>query len=154
MSKQLKVILLVLAGLMIVIQFIPSNLPDNEPTAGYDFFTMHEVPDEIEELIRASCYDCHSQEVTYPWYSYVAPVSWLVSRDVKVGRANLDFSKWETLSKKDQIVLAEEIGEEVMMGTMPMPIYGIMHREARLDTAQRQQIETWSGELAERIFEK
>lgn len=154
MSKQLKTILLVLAGILVIIQFFPSKLPDNNPAPGYDFFVAHKVPGEIEEIIRSSCFDCHSQEVKYPWYSYVAPTSWLVSRDVRIGRGNLDFSNWEKMSKKDQIVLAEEIGEEVIMGSMPMPIYGLMHREARLDTTQRQKIADWSEELAERVFEK
>lgn len=154
MRKQFKVILLVLLGLIVIIQFIPANLPENEPDLGYNFFNTYAVPGEVETLLRESCFDCHSQEVRYPWYSYIAPVSWLVSRDVRMGRANLDFSRWHDLEKKDKIKMAGELGEEVEIGTMPMSIYIIMHKEADLSTEQRELILTWSEELAEKIFEE
>lgn len=154
MSKALKIILLVLAGLFIGIQLIPSNRPANEPDASYNFFEVYDVPQDVEDIIRNSCYDCHSQEVRYPWYSYVAPVSWLVSRDVRFGRANLDFSRWNELEKKDKIKIAGEIGEEVEIGVMPMPIYVAMHGDASLDENEKQRIRSWSEELAERIFEE
>ncbi len=152
MSKELKIILLVLLGIAVVIQFIPSNRPANNPPEGYDFFEANNVPANVEGLIRASCFDCHSQEVNYPWYAYVAPVSWLVSRDVRVGRSHLDFSNWGQLEIKDKLKLAGEIGEEVDMGTMPMAIYVFMHREAHLDRKTRDSIVEWSEALAEQAF--
>ena len=152
MSNELKVILLVLLGIAIVIQFIPSNRPDNDPPAGYDFFEANNVPENVEALIRASCFDCHSQEVNYPWYAYVAPTSWLVSRDVRIGRSQLDFSNWDQLEIKDKLKLAGEIGEEVDMETMPMAIYVLMHREVDLDRETRDLIVEWSEDLAEQAF--
>ena len=152
MSKELKVILLILLGIAVIIQFIPSNRPLNDPPEGYDFFEANNVPADVEALIRTSCFDCHSQEVNYPWYAYVAPVSWLVSRDVRVGRSHLDFSNWDQLEIKDKLKLAGEIGEEVDMGTMPMAIYVFIHREADLDRETRDQIVEWSEALAEQAF--
>lgn len=153
MSKQLKVILLILLAVFIIIQFIPSNRPDNNPVVGYDFFEQYDVPQEVELILRTACFDCHSQEVNYPWYSYVAPVSWQVSQDVRMGRAHLDFSLWNELEKKEKIKIATEIGEEVEIGVMPMAIYVFMHSEAELGPGDKQLIVEWSEALAEKVFE-
>lgn len=154
MSKPLKIILLALTGVFILIQLIPSERPANNPVEGYDFFSRYEVPGEVEKIIRASCFDCHSQEVNYPWYAKVAPFSWLINKDVRNGRSNLDFSNWDRLEKKEKIQLASEVGEEVEDGIMPMPIYIYMHTEAMLDQAQKDLVVEWAEELAERIFDE
>jgi len=153
MGKKTKIITWSVLGLFVVIQLIPSDLPENQPLEGYDFFTAYGVPADMAEMIRTSCYDCHSQEVNYPWYAYVAPSSWLVSRDVKKGRGNLDFSRWGELSKKDQLKIVDDIGEEVKDGAMPLPIYVFMHPAAALDENKREKIVRWTDTLAERIFE-
>lgn len=154
MGKRFKLILLVLLGIFLIVQLIPANRPANEAVEGIGFFEAYDVPGDVETILRTSCFDCHSQEVNYPWYAYVAPVSWLVSRDVRLGRANLDFSRWHELEKKEKIKLAGEIGEEVELGSMPMPIYIVMHREAALDPDQQELILNWSELLAEKIFEE
>ena len=154
MSKQLKIILLILLGIFVIIQIIPGHKPVNEPVEGFDFFSNYDVSDEVEKIIRTSCFDCHSQEVNYPWYAYVAPVSWLVSRDVRLGRAHLDFNRWGELEKKEKIKKTSEIGEEVDMGAMPMAIYVFMHKESNLDQADRDLLLVWSEQLAEKIFEE
>lgn len=154
MSKELKVILWALLGLFVVIQVIPSGRPPNQPPEGYDFFKAVDAPAEIEQLLRTSCYDCHSEEVDYPWYAYVAPSSWLVSRDVKKGRSKLDFSRWADLSKKEKLKLAGEIADEVEEGAMPLPVYLLMHPNASLDQMEREMIIDWTEALAEKIFEE
>lgn len=153
MSKELRIILLSLLGLFIILQLIPQRRPANQPSE-FDFFTANEVPEAVEKMIRTSCFDCHSQEVDYPWYSYVAPASWLVIKDVRHGRANLDFSKWNELSKRDKLSALDEIGDEVGHGGMPMPIYTLMHGDAKLTQAERDKIIDWADELAEKVFEE
>ena len=152
MSRELKIILWILFGIFIGIQLIPSNRPSNNPKQNYDFFAANQVPDSLGRIIRSACYNCHSQEVNYPWYAYVAPASWLVSRDVRMGRSHLDFSNWNDLEKKDKIKMASEIGEEVEDGSMPMPIYIFMHPEANLSNQQRQAIVDWTEAWAEQLF--
>ena len=83
---------------------------------------------EAEQIARTSCYDCHSNETDWPVYSYVAPMSWLVRRDVEGGRAALNFSEWD----EDQAEEAEEAEDEVEDGEMPRPSYTRIHRDARL----------------------
>jgi uncharacterized membrane protein len=154
MGKGLKIILFSLLGLFVAIQFIPASRPAHNPLVNYDFFVANNVSPEVESIIRNACYDCHSQEVRYPWYAYVAPVSWQVSKDVRHGRANLDFSNWDQLSKREKLDVLDEIGDEVDGGSMPLPIYPLMHSQAKLTTEQREQLVKWAEDLAEKVFEE
>jgi len=92
-----------------------------------------------KELAKRACFDCHSNETAYPWYSRVAPVSWLVRRDIEEGRGNLNFSEWEIGSKRAQRA-ADEVREVISSGEMPLPIYLIQHPEARLTDAEKQEL--------------
>lgn len=152
MKKVFRIILIILVGGFLVIQFFPSGMPENKPVEGEGLFDVTNVPVETEALLRASCYDCHSQEVSFPWYSHVAPVSWLVARDINFGRENLDFSQWGKLSKRDRLGALGEISEEVENGNMPMPIYITMHPEADLTPEQRETIVQWTEDAAEELF--
>ena len=148
-----KKILIGLLVLFVLIQLIPSNLPEVQLENPDDLLLNTDVPDNIESLLRASCYDCHSQETRYPWYSYVAPVSWLVKRDTEEGREHLNFSKWAGFGKPDKAEALYEIAEEVGEGEMPMKIYPLMHSDARLTEEQRQAIVTWAESAAEKLYE-
>lgn len=85
-----------------------------------------------EELARAACYDCHSNETDWPVYSYVAPMSWLVRRDVESGRDELNFSEWDGDG--------DDAAEAVAEGSMPPAQYTLLHPAARLDDAERQEL--------------
>ncbi len=153
MSKELKIILLILLGLFVVVQFIPSGMPENNSTNNFNFIANNNVPTDVANLLKSSCYDCHSQEVKFPWYSYIAPISWQVATDINVGREHLDFSNWEELSKREKIKMLGEISDEISIGEMPMRIYKIMHPEANLSEEQRNQFVNWAENLAEKIME-
>ena len=92
-------ILIGLVVLFILLQLIPSPLPVVRQENPKDLLKNNDIPAEIAGLLRTSCYDCHSNETRYPWYSYVAPVSWLVRRDTHEGREHLNFSDWQGLDK-------------------------------------------------------
>jgi hypothetical protein len=142
-----------IVGVFIIIQLIPSNRPeviDNNPS---DLISNNSIPDTVGILLKAACYDCHSNETKYPWYAHVAPVSWLVARDTRMGRENLNFSAWETYSKMDKARQLGDLAEEVEDGVMPMPIYILMHPEAKLTVEQREMLVDWSERFAESLFE-
>lgn len=138
MKKKLQIILMVLGVIMLGIQFIPTTR-DNPPVTG-----EVDAPAEVKVILMNSCYDCHSNETTWPWYSHVAPVSWLVSRDVRKGRRNVNFSTWQSLNQKDRIKILGEIREEVEEGGMPLPIYTLMHSGATLSDEQKALIILWT----------
>jgi len=137
MSKRVK-FFLAIGVLLIAIQLVPVRRENPPVTAAI------ETPDEIGSLLRASCYDCHSNQTAWPWYSRVAPVSWLVYRDVKKGRDELNFSEWGNYSDRRRDHKLEEVEEKVSEGEMPLKFYLPLHTEARLSDADRQILVDWA----------
>ncbi len=130
-SKNLgKKISWVLLGLFIAFQTFPVSRAN--PTVTDDFPNIN-----VKQVLQASCYDCHSHETQWPWESYVAPVSWIVSHHVEEGRDNLNFSQWGSLSQAEQAFLKREIWEEVEKGAMPLPMYTWLHPSARLSQPKK-----------------
>ena len=129
-----------LVVVLIAIQFVPVDRSNPPVAADFD------GPTDVATVLRASCYDCHSHETTWPWYSRVAPVSWLVAHDVEEARDHLNFSLWGSYDPKRQERLAEEIWEEVNDGEMPLPAYLLAHSDARLTDADKATIRDWSME--------
>ncbi len=89
---------------------------------------------QTEALMRRACYDCHTNDTNWPWYAYVAPVSWLVAQDVREGRAAMN------LSTGRGEIEGEELIEQIERGAMPLPNYLIMHPEANLNAQERAQL--------------
>jgi cytochrome c551/c552 len=131
--------LALIAGAVLVIsQFVPvsrTNPPVEQDVA---------APAEVDAILRRACYDCHSNETVWPWYSRVAPVSWLVVHDTNEGRAHLNFSTWNRLSIPERHEVLDELVEEVESGGMPLPIYLPMHPEARLNDADKTALLAWA----------
>lgn len=148
-----KIVWVSILGSILLIQFIPTGRPEVVDKNENDLLANNTVPDSVALLLKQACYDCHSNQTFYPWYAYVAPVSWLVVRDVKEGRKHLNLSDWESLSKKDKAEHLSDINDEVSMGSMPLVIYPIMHPEARLTAKQRQLIVDWTDDFGEALFE-
>ena len=121
-------VMVLIAG--VGIQLVPYGRPTANPPVRVE--PRWNAPETRELAVRA-CFDCHSNQTHYPWYSYVAPVSWLVQKDVVEGRAKLNFSEWDLPQRE-----AHESAEEVQKGEMPPAIYLPTHPEARLSDAEKQ----------------
>ncbi|MDP7007957.1 MAG: heme-binding domain-containing protein [Phycisphaerales bacterium] len=104
-----------------------------------------EAPEEVMAILRRSCYDCHSNETVWPWYSYVAPASWLVARDVQKGRDELNFSEWDSYTTKQKRHKRKECGEEVEDGEMPLWFYVPLHPNADLTAEDVDLLVSWSS---------
>ena len=111
------------------IQFVPTPVSRINPPVQAE--PQWDSPATREAFYRA-CGDCHSNQTTWPWYSRVAPVSWLIASDVAEGRGRLNVSEWNRRQRA-----ADEAAQSVIEGEMPLPIYLIMHPNARLSTAER-----------------
>ncbi len=105
------------------------------------------VPAEVRVVLRKACYDCHSNETIWPWYSKIAPISWLVASDVHEGREELNFSTWARYDNARQIKKLKESWEEIEEGEMPPWIYIIMHKEAAMSPAERELLHKWILDL-------
>jgi hypothetical protein len=101
-------------------------------------------PPAVKAVMQRACYDCHSNETSWPWYTRLAPASWMIHRDVMDGRDALNFSDWETLPVGKQSELQTEIGEEVASGSMPPRFYLPLHAHATLSDADKIAIQAWS----------
>jgi predicted Fe-S protein YdhL (DUF1289 family) len=97
----------------------------------------------IAQVLERSCQNCHSERTEWPWYSYVAPVSWLVEKDVKNGRSHLDMSRWEAYTPDEQVEILTKLGVEVRNRRMPLPQYVRLHPDAKLSDEDVQQLYAW-----------
>lgn len=153
MSKKKKLFWYTVLGLIIVIQVYPVTVPEVMKDNPGDIMKSTEIPANVSTMLKAACYDCHSNESKFPWYSHVAPVKWLVYNDIIKGREKLNFSEWASMDKADQADALDGISTEVSSGDMPMKIYPIMHHDAKLSDADRQAIEDWTDEYTDALFE-
>lgn len=129
----------VLAALA-AIQLVPVDR-SNPPVTG-DL----EAPPDVQAILRRACYDCHSHETHWPWYAYVAPLSWRVAGHVHDGRAELNFSEWSGYPPGRQHKKRQQVWDEVREGNMPLGDYLWLHPDAALTDADRAVLQRWAGE--------
>jgi hypothetical protein len=132
-------VLLVSFGL---IQFVPVDR--SNPEVGFDITTSPEV----KAILKRSCYDCHSNETVWPWYSSVAPVSWLVAWDLHKGREEVNLSTWSPSPSQEHAKIINACWKEVSEGEMPPRTYVSVHPEARLSAEDRRVLQAWARELS------
>ena len=128
-----KILLGVFIGLIvggIAIQFLPYGRDHTNPTANVEPQWDNQ---QTRDLVERACFDCHSNQTTWPWYSNIAPVSWLVQHDVQEGRSRLNFSQWSGPQRE-----AFNAVRQVQSGAMPQPYYVMLHPTANLTPAEKQ----------------
>jgi hypothetical protein len=141
-NRKLKVGLIVAALAAVLIQLIPSHR-DNPPVE-----TEVAAPAPVRAILRRACYDCHSNETTWPGYARVAPVSWLIERDVREGRREVNFSTWNRNDTRRRARKWKEIREQIEKKEMPPWIYTAVHGEARLSESDRRALLDWAEQSA------
>ncbi len=117
---------------LILIQFVPKTLRQQLPSEG-----MIQVDPVLMGKLERACFDCHSHETVWPWYSNVAPVSFLIERDVKLGRARVNFSNWENFGDQRRNKLVKKIIKHIKIGDMPPSEYTLLHPEAVLTQQEK-----------------
>lgn len=139
--KLLKTLALALLLLLLLAQLVRPERSNPPVGATLD------APEEVLAILRRSCFDCHSNETAWPWYSAVAPASWLVAHDVEEGRKHLNFSTWGARDAEGRRDMAEEIVEEVGEGEMPLWQYLLLHGDAELDARELGTLRKWAESL-------
>ena len=135
----IRAILTTLVFVAAAIQLVPLRR-ENPPITG----PLIDVPPAVDANLRRACYNCHSAETTWPWYSYVAPVSWLVVHDVNDGRRHLNLSEWTAYTPEERAKKRAGISTLIQQGEMPLWYYLPAHPEARLTDEEKQSIVTWA----------
>ncbi len=138
--KTLAFIFLILVG----IQFIPFDVPAEVPTKAENEL---QAPEEIQAILKRSCFDCHSNHTTFPWYSDIAPVSWFTKMHVKEGREKMNFSTWSSYDDEKKLKYLEKIPKAIQT-KMPLSSYLIIHKEAVLSDADKEALKNWASEAS------
>lgn len=138
-----KKILLGLLILFVIIQFIPVDRTNPPIDPAKDFLAITTPNGAIGAMIKASCYDCHSNETVYPWYTNVAPFNYWINGHIDNGRKKLNFSEWGDYTRGKAQHKLEECYELTEGTEMPLLSYNIMHAEARMTTEERAQLVAW-----------
>ncbi len=143
MKKNLKTILLAFAGLVIVAQFIRPDRTNPPVDQSLSVKSDSTVPPLIVAAFTRACFDCHSHETRWPWYSNITPVNFLIADDVHTGRKNLNFSEWGKQKLSRRLSILEEISDQVTAKDMPLPKYLLLHSDARLSADEIKTIGDW-----------
>jgi len=127
-----------------VAQFVRPSRTNPPVNPALEINAVQSVPSELQSLFARSCHDCHSSRTVWPWYSHVAPVSWILAYDVNEGRREMNLSRWGTYDEGKRSKLLGETCKEVSDGEMPGVFYILMHPAARLTKADVQTICRWT----------
>jgi hypothetical protein len=141
--KILKKIAVLALIVLLILQFFgpdknEGNIADLKP-----FLIETNPPASVQATLKVACYDCHSSNTRYPWYSNIEPVSYWMADHVKHGKDELNFSEWSTYSWKRKDHKLEEVIEEIEKGHMPIGSYLWTHSDAKLTETQVQEIADW-----------
>lgn len=136
----MKKVLIIIIVAFILIQFFQIDKSNPVATPQMDFLKIKNTPEKTATLIRNACYDCHSNESKYPWYSNVQPFGWFLENHIQEGRKELNFSTFATYEKKRQVKKLKEAAELIEKGKMPLDSYVIAHPEANLSAADKKEL--------------
>jgi len=134
-----KTISAVIVAAVISIQFIPVDRTNPIGAGG------PEISEDLQWALRRSCYDCHSNETRWPVWAYVAPISWLVVRDVDAARAILNFSEWAAYEPGVRIALRSMVGPTTAVHRMPLWYYLPLHPDSQLSESERTALSAWAS---------
>jgi Haem-binding domain len=154
-KKVINYVLTILFIGMVIIQFIsrPEKLSEAiDPSK--DMLSVLSVSGELKSLFQTVCYDCHSNQPEYPWYSNIAPLSWWIDGHMNDGREELNFSEWSSYSKRRRDHKLEEIVEELEAKNMPLLSYRWIHWDAKLNAEQISMVKEWVNQEREKIAQE
>lgn len=142
--KILKIIAIVLVLAFIAIQFIRPDRTNPPEVVGETLEASSQIPADVDAILSRSCADCHSNRTVYPWYSNIAPVSWLLANHIRDARRELNFSIWNTYDNRRKVRKLGDICEQIETGEMPLPSYLWMHWDAKLKEGEASKVCDWT----------
>lgn len=142
--KLVKKILLLLLVVLIIAQFFGPEKNEGDITAIETFIAETNPPENVKQILKESCFDCHSDVTKYPWYFNITPVNYWMADHVEHGKDELNFSKWAEYSLKRKEHKMEEVWEEVKEKEMPLDSYTWTHSEANLTDEQIEVLVSWA----------
>ena len=154
MGRKFKIAGLGVILVLILLQFFQPDLNSAPLDREMDMLTLVSAPEHIAENIRKACYDCHSNQTAYPWYSRISPLSWYLDKHIKKGKEELNFSDYGQLDKADKIGALTDFYDALDAGTMPLQSYLLIHKDARLTQEEREMLCNWTEEEALKVMQE
>lgn len=139
-----KKIFLFLVTVFLIIQFFRPKRNISEIPVRYGI----QVPADVSQILKTSCYDCHSNNTAYPWYNNIQPVAWWLNNHINSGKRHLNFDAFDSLPNAKKIKALKHISSTVRKGEMPLSSYTLIHRYAILNETQKDRIVQWADSLA------
>tara|TARA_R100001369_G_scaffold43795_1_gene69899 strand:- start:566 stop:1021 length:456 start_codon:yes stop_codon:yes gene_type:complete len=138
--KFIKIIAWLALVALIVIQFFPITLNESDTVPQSDFMIVNQVPATIKNRLQVSCYDCHSNNTDYPWYSKIQPAAWYLEDHILEGKDELNFNEWATYSDRRKNSKLRSIISQIEEDKMPLDSYAVIHRDAILSDEDKTMI--------------
>lgn len=145
MGKIIRIILICLLVALVVIQFIRPPKNKSDGISANDISTKYNVPADVQDILKISCNDCHSNNTSYPWYWQIQPVAWFMNGHINDAKHHLNFSEFTTYKIGKQYKQFDNIKKEVKSGDMPLSSYTLIHRDANLSDSQKLAIANWTA---------
>lgn len=152
--KLAKRILLVACILFIVLQFIRPIHNKSSQVSTIDISRVIIVPDTVLSLLKNACFDCHSNNTVYPWYSNIQPMGWLMAYHIKQAKNQLNFSDFSSYSQRRQLSKLDGIANSIKDDIMPLKSYKIMHKSAQLSSDEKTLLINWTQQVIDSLSTK
>ena len=152
MKKIIKKILFIGLIIFLLMQlYQPARNESFEQDITANFTKVYNVPKNVEAILRTSCYDCHSNNTNYVWYSNIQPVRFFMEHHIKEAKEDLNFDEWGKYSKRKQENKLDRIVKQIKSDEMPLASYTLIHKNARLTTVQKKEVMDWISKIKDSI---
>ena len=138
-----KIVIIIVLAILLIIQLFKIDTTPTETDINMDYLITTQAPEEIKNIMEKSCYDCHSNKTSYPWYSKTAPISWMINNHIKEGRQHINFSEWGNYAQERQKHTQKECIEEIVKNKMPLKSYTMIHTDSKLSDESKETIIQW-----------
>jgi hypothetical protein len=149
-----KKILLVSGLVFITIQLLRPVKNDSNHIQDSIISKIVSTPDSVMYVLKNTCFDCHSNNTIYPWYSNVQPIGWLIAQHIRKGREELNFSEFGSYSPRRQLSKLTGIANSISDGIMPLSSYKLMHKNSILSTYEKEQLIKWAQQARDSLSVK
>ncbi len=147
-------ILLIFGIVLIALQFIQPDKNKSRQVSTTDISIVLTIPDSVIILLKNACYDCHSNNTDYPWYSNVQPMGWLMANHIKKAKNELNFSDFGTYSQRKQLSKLDGIANSIKDDIMPLKSYKLMHKNSKLSQHERTIFINWVQQSIDNLSAK
>ena len=154
MKKVIKYLLIIIVIGFITIQFFRPEKNQEQEVTSHQLAAVQNVPDDVQQMLKTSCYDCHSNTTHYPWYDRIQPLAWFLDKHVVEGKKELNFSEFATYSAYRRYKKFKEIQKEIKEDEMPLFSYTIPHRDASLNAEQKTRLINWATDAQKEMETK